>query len=115
MSQSPVVLSPDYGGIKIAAAVCYLAGQRLAPVVMPSRGELGARDSFAHGIETARDLLRAAAPGAELGGVGMAAFGIPLEDRLTLSPCRRPRRRPPSSLPSRRAGQPDRAPRRAHL
>jgi glucokinase len=103
MSQSPVVLGLDYGGTKIAAAVCDLAGQRLASVFMPSCGELGARDSFVHGIDPAWDLLRTAAPGAELGGARTHATATPSA-----------RRRSPLSLPLRRAGQPDRAPRRTH-
>jgi glucokinase len=86
MSQPPVVLGLDYGGTKIAAAVCDLAGQRLASAVVPSRGAHGALASFEHGIETARDLLRTAAPGAELTAVGVSTFGIPFEDRVELSP-----------------------------
>ena len=86
MSHPPVVLGLDYGGTKIAAAVCDLAGRRLASVVVPSRGEHGAHAAFAHGIETARDLLETTAPGAELIAVGVATFGIPLEDRVELAP-----------------------------
>jgi glucokinase len=86
MTQPPVVLGLDYGGTKIATAVCDLAGQRLASVVVPSRGEHGAMASFSYGIETAKDLLHAAAPGAELAAVGVATFGIPFEDRVELSP-----------------------------
>jgi hypothetical protein len=55
MSQSPVLLGLDHGDTKVASAVRDLAGQRLASVVVPSCGELGARDSFVRGIETAWD------------------------------------------------------------
>jgi glucokinase len=86
MSQSLVVLGLDYGGTEIAVAACDPAGQRLASVVTPSRGEPGARDGLAHGIETARDLLHTAAAGAELATVGVATSGSPFEDRVKLSP-----------------------------
>ena len=57
MSHPQVVLGLDFGGTKIAAAVCDLAGNKLASAVVSSRAELGAKASFAHGIATARELL----------------------------------------------------------
>lgn len=86
MSQPPVVIGLDFGGTKIAAAVCDKAGNKLASVVVPSRGEKGARASFDHGIETAQGLLTTAAIGARLVAVGVATFGIPFEDRVELAP-----------------------------
>ncbi len=86
MTHPPVVLGLDFGGTKIAAAVCDLAGNKLASVTVPSRGELGAVASFGHGVETARDLLRSAAPDSRLAAVGAATFGIPFEDRVELAP-----------------------------
>jgi glucokinase len=86
MTHPPVVLGLDFGGTKIAAAVCDQAGNKLASVVVPSRGELGARASFDHGIETARELLRNSAAGSPLLAVGAATFGIPFEDRVELAP-----------------------------
>jgi glucokinase len=86
MIHPPVVLGLDFGGTKIAAAVCDQAGNKLASVVVPSRGELGARASFDHGVETARDLLLHAAAGSPLVAVGAATFGIPFEDRVELAP-----------------------------
>jgi glucokinase len=86
MSHPPVVIGLDFGGTKIAAAVCDLAGNKLASVVVASRGELGAEASFDHGVETARDLLRSTAAGARLAAVGVATFGIPFEDRVELAP-----------------------------
>jgi glucokinase len=86
MSHPPVVLGLDFGGTKIAVAVCDLAGNKLASTVVPSRGDRGARVSFDHGIETARDLLRTTAPDAPLAAVGAATFGIPFDDRVELAP-----------------------------
>ncbi len=86
VAASPVVLGLDYGGTKIAAAVGDLTGKRLASVTTASDGALGAQASFARGIEAARDLLRATAPGSELAAVGVSTFGIPFEDRVELAP-----------------------------
>src|SRR5579863_5035427 len=94
MTLPPVVLGLDFGGTKIAAAVCDLAGNKLAAAVVESRGELGARASFAHGVATARSLLRASSADADsdspeippLVSVGAATFGIPFGDRVELAP-----------------------------
>jgi len=82
----PVVLALDYGGTKIAAAVCDLAGNQLASTTVGSGGALGARASFGRGIELCRDLLSVTAPGSELVAVGVSTFGIPFEDRVELAP-----------------------------
>jgi glucokinase len=86
MSHPPVVLGLDFGGTKIAVAVCDLAGNKLAAVVVDSLGERGAAATFEHGIETARELLNSTASGARLAAVGVATFGIPYEDRVELAP-----------------------------
>ena len=86
MSHPPVVLGLDFGGTKIAAAVCDLAGNKLASTVVSSCGDRGARVSFDHGIETARELLRTTAPDISLAAVGAATFGIPFDDRVELAP-----------------------------
>jgi glucokinase len=86
MTHAPVVLGLDFGGTKIAAAVCGLAGNRLGSVTVSSAAELGARASFGRGIQAARDLLASTAPGAELAAVGVSTFGIPFEDRVELAP-----------------------------
>lgn len=82
----PVVLGLDFGGTKIAAAVCDLAGNKLGSAVVESRAGDGARASFDHGVETARSLLASAAPGATLAAVGVSTFGIPFDDRVDLAP-----------------------------
>jgi glucokinase len=86
MIQALVVLGLDFGGTKIAAAVCGLDGTRLGSATVSSGGELGARASFDRGIATARDLLASAAPGAQLAAVGVSTFGIPFDDRVELAP-----------------------------
>ena len=86
MANSPVVLGIDFGGTKIATAVCDTAGNKLAAAVVDSRGEEGARVSFDHGVRTARDVLAAAAAGSPLAAVGVSTFGIPFEDRVELAP-----------------------------
>jgi glucokinase len=82
----PVVLGLDFGGTKIAAAVCDLAGNQLASATVGSDGALGAQASFGRGVQVARDLLSSAAPGSELVAVGVSTFGIPFEDRVELAP-----------------------------
>jgi glucokinase len=86
LTHPPVVLGLDFGGTKIAAAVCDLAGNRLASAVVDSLAGDGARASFDHGIDTARGLLASAAPGARLAAVGVSTFGIPFDDRVDLAP-----------------------------
>ena len=107
VGNSPVVLGFDFGGTKIATAVCDLIGNRLASATVctgagsgapaasepgaarPRRGpasDRGAQAIFGRGIQAARDLLAASAPGSELAAVGAATFGIPFEDRVELAP-----------------------------
>jgi glucokinase len=86
MTHPPVLLGIDFGGTKIAVAVCDLAGNKLASVVVDSLGERGARVSFDHGIQTAKALLAESANGARLSAVGVATFGIPFDDRVELAP-----------------------------
>jgi glucokinase len=97
-----VVLGLDFGGTKIAMAVCDLQGNRLASATLgtgaggsaqggsaqgASPGELSAADTvFQRGVRAARGLLATAAPAAELAAVGAATFGIPYEDRVELAP-----------------------------
>src|ERR1039457_3982980 len=50
---SPVVLGLDFGGTKIAMAVCEVSGDRLGSATVGSGGELGAQASFERGIGAA--------------------------------------------------------------
>jgi glucokinase len=86
MQPPPVVLGIDFGGTKIAVAICDLQGNKLASVVVDSLGERGARVSFDHGVSTAKALLAESAHGASLAAVGVATFGIPFDDRVELAP-----------------------------
>jgi glucokinase len=86
MRNPPVVLGIDFGGTKIAMAVCDLEGNKLASAVVDSLGERGARVSFDHGVHTAKALLAESAASARLAAVGVATFGIPFDDRVELAP-----------------------------
>jgi predicted NBD/HSP70 family sugar kinase len=86
VADSPVVLGLDFGGTKIAMAVCAPDGEQLASATFSSGGEDGARASFERGVQSARDLLAAAAPDRELVAVGVSTFGIPFDDRVELAP-----------------------------
>jgi glucokinase len=86
MAHPPVVLGIDFGGTKIATAVCDLAGNKLASAVVDSLPEYGARASFDHGVRAARELLETQAAGVRLAAVGVATFGIPFDDRVELAP-----------------------------
>jgi glucokinase len=81
-----VVAGLDFGGTKIAIAVCSPEGERLGSATVASGGELGARASFDRGISATHDLLASSAPGRELAAVGVATFGIPFDDRVELAP-----------------------------
>jgi len=88
-----VVAAIDFGGSKIAAAVCDLSGNRLASSRVDTRagdgspaGLAGARAIFDRGVRITRELLAAAAPDSDLAAVGVATFGIPAEDRVLLAP-----------------------------
>lgn len=86
MTDSPVVLGLDFGGTKIALAVCEPDGEVRATTTVASGGDLGARESFGRSIQAARDVLAAAAPGREVAAVGVSTFGIPFDDRVELAP-----------------------------
>ncbi len=88
-----VVAGIDFGGSKMAVAVCDLSGNRLASSRVDTRagdgspaGLAGARAIFDRGVRITRELLAAAAPDSELAAVGVATFGIPAEDRVLLAP-----------------------------
>ncbi|MGP7998062.1 MAG: ROK family protein [Streptosporangiaceae bacterium] len=91
MTDPPVVAGIDFGGSKIAVAVCDLSGNRLASGRVSTRdasptGPDGARGIFERGVRATRELLATAAPGRDLAAVGVATFGIPAEDQVLLAP-----------------------------
>jgi len=86
VADSPVVLGLDFGGTKIAMAVCGPDGEQLASVTVATDAAAGARACFDRGIRSARELLAAFAPGRELAAVGVATFGIPFDDHVDLAP-----------------------------
>ena len=102
MAHPPVVAGIDFGGSKIAVAICDLMGNRLASGRVSTRAGVdvppgpdgdgspagldGAKVIFDRGVRATRELLAAAAPDSELAAVGVATFGIPAEDRVLLAP-----------------------------
>ena len=86
MTRSPVILGLDFGGTKIAMAICDQSGNRVADMVLAAEAEAGAASAFQRAITAARELLLEAAPGAELIAVAAATFGIPFDDRVELAP-----------------------------
>jgi glucokinase len=85
----PVVLGLDFGGTKIAVAVCDLRGNRLASATVSTAAPEApdaARVVFQRAVRSARGLLATAAPDSELAAVGASTFGIPHEDRVELAP-----------------------------
>src|SRR5665647_988147 len=81
-----IVLGLDFGGTKIAAAVCDSNGVRLSSRTIESRAEEGAQAVLERGIAAARALLQSAAPGSTLTGVGACTLGIPGDDGVELAP-----------------------------
>jgi glucokinase len=81
-----VILGIDFGGTKIAVAVCSLAGVRIDATTVDSLAIEGAAAAFAQGITAARALLEQAAPGRPVAAVGVCTFGIPWDDRVDLAP-----------------------------
>ncbi len=80
------MLGLDFGGTKIAAAICDLSGRRLAAAVVDSLATQGARVSFDHAVQTSRDLVASEAAGGPIAAVGVATFGIPSDDGVALAP-----------------------------
>jgi glucokinase len=82
----PVVLGLDFGGTKIAIAVCETTGARLGTTAVDTRAEAGARASLDRAIKAAHALLATVAPGRTLAAVGVSTFGIPSDDGVALAP-----------------------------
>lgn len=77
-----VVLGVDFGGSKIAVALCELDGTVLAESVIETEPDLGAVAN----LERATGLADGLLSGASLLAVGACTFGIPLADGVALSP-----------------------------
>jgi glucokinase len=86
MTRLPVVLGLDFGGTKIAVAVCDLAGARLGTITVDSFPDDGASAAMERAVAAGRALLETAAPQGLLCAVGAATFGIPFDDRVELAP-----------------------------
>jgi glucokinase len=84
--QSPVVLGLDFGGTKIAGAVCDMAGFRLGAMTIDTRATDGARTTLDRGLHAARSLLDTSAHGRPLAAVGACTIGIPGENGISLAP-----------------------------
>ncbi|MET3804520.1 glucokinase [Nakamurella sp. UYEF19] len=83
--RGPVVLGLDFGGSKIAAAVCDLDGNRLADTVVPTAPLDGAQVNLHRGI-TAASVLLGSLGGPRLVAVGVSTFGIPSDRGVELAP-----------------------------
>lgn len=83
---APVILGLDFGGTKIAAAVCEISGTRLGTRTIDALADLGAASGLRRGIDAARGLLDEVAPGRSVVAVGACTFGIPRDDRIDLAP-----------------------------
>ena len=84
--QAPVILGLDFGGTKIAAAVCETSGVRLGTRTIDALADLGAASGLRRGIDAARTLVEEVAPGRPVVAVGACTFGIPRDDRIDLAP-----------------------------
>jgi glucokinase len=84
--RSPVVLGLDFGGTKIAGAVCEMTGFRLGSMTIDTRAADGAQTSLERGLLAARSLLDTSARGRPLAAVGACTIGIPSENGISLAP-----------------------------
>jgi glucokinase len=83
---SPVVLGLDFGGTKIAGAVCDMTGFRLGSMTIDTRASDGGQTSLERGLLAARSLLDTSARGRPLAAVGACTIGIPSENGISLAP-----------------------------
>jgi glucokinase len=81
-----VVLGLDFGGTKIAGAVCDMTGFRLGSMTIDTRAADGAQTSLERGLLAARSLLDTSAGGRPLAAVGACTIGIPSEKGISLAP-----------------------------
>jgi glucokinase len=81
-----VVLGMDFGGTKIALAVCDLDGRWLGEATVPTLPGDGADAVLSRGLAAGRALLDPLEKGARLAAVGVSTIGIPLENQVELAP-----------------------------
>jgi glucokinase len=87
-----VVLGIDFGGSKIAVALCAIDGRRLSEMMVPTAASAGARANLQYGVDAGRtlllrlDSLLLESDGAVLVAVGASTFGIPGDDGVRLAP-----------------------------
>lgn len=79
-----VVVGIDFGGTKIAAAVCDLLGRRLASSTTPTDPARGGMWNLEQAVALAGALLEKS--GGTVAAVGASTFGIPLADGVLLAP-----------------------------
>jgi glucokinase len=82
----PVVLGIDFGGTKVAVAVCDLGGRCLATEVIATRPDDGAGTVLARGIRAARGVVEGLGENRTLVAAGVSTIGIPQERRVDLAP-----------------------------
>lgn len=75
----------DFGGTKVALAVCDLEGRRLAELTMPTEPSRGARFNLDRALEAARSLVKQVGALSDLDAVGACTFGIPRADEVQLA------------------------------
>ncbi|MGO9964220.1 MAG: ROK family protein [Acidimicrobiales bacterium] len=81
-----VILGVDFGGTKIALAVCDLDGRCLAQHLLATRSSDGGEAVLERGIAAGGALLARIEECYELAGVGVSTIGIPRENRVELAP-----------------------------
>jgi glucokinase len=81
-----VVLGMDFGGTKIALAICGLDGRGLAQQVLVTDPDAGGDVVLERGISAGRALLALSGEHHDLVSVGVSTIGIPREDRVELAP-----------------------------
>ena len=86
MTHPPVVLGIDFGGTKIATAVCDLAGNKLASRRRRQPGRARRPRQLRPRRPGRAGSARAQAADAPLAAVGVSTFGIPFDDRVELAP-----------------------------
>ena len=76
----------DFGGTKIALAVCDLDGRCLAQQVLATRPDDGSDAVLGRGISAGQALLARMEERCQLAAVGVSTIGIPRENGVALAP-----------------------------